>query len=131
MTALRSLDALPAEALAHPVQGWDFRWLRESRRFEEGTVPWDYDQLVRQQVRGSPDLLDLGTGGGEHRARFRVHPRRTVATESYAPNVRVAARRLAPSESMSFTFRELRTTPFSDPEERFRRCRFVTGCFTW
>lgn len=40
--------------------------------------------------------MDLGTGGGERLAAFSPHPRRFVATESYAPNVLLAARRLAP-----------------------------------
>lgn len=96
MSEPRSFDTLLAEALARPTQGWDFGWLRERGRFEEGAVPWDYDWLVRERERGSPDLLDLGTGGGERLATFRPHPSRTVATEAYAPNVQVAGRRLLP-----------------------------------
>ena len=96
MTSERSLDDLLTEALRHPVGGWDFGWLRAQGRFEESSLPWDFDKLVRLRIRTSPDLLDLGTGGGERLATFAPHPNRTVATESFAPNVRVAGRILAP-----------------------------------
>jgi SAM-dependent methyltransferase len=96
MTEALGLDDLLREALRHPVEGWDFGWLREQGRFEEGTVPWDYLEWVRRRARHSPDLLDLGTGGGERLSALVPHPSRTLATESYAPNVPVAARRLAP-----------------------------------
>lgn len=91
-----SFERLLAEATQHPVEDWDFSWLRSSGRFETGTLPWDYDQIVRERAHASPDLLDLGTGGGERLAGLAPHPLRTVATESFAPNVPVAARRLGP-----------------------------------
>jgi SAM-dependent methyltransferase len=94
MTSGRSLDDLLTEALRHPAQGWDFRWLRDLDRFEESPLPWEYNELVQSRKRTSPDLLDLGTGGGERLATFAPHPVRTVATESYAPNVHVASRNL-------------------------------------
>lgn len=96
MTRDRSLDDLLTEALRHPVQGWDFRWLRGQGRFEESPLPWEYNELVQSRKKTSPDLLDLGTGGGERLATFAPHPVRTVATESYAPNVPVAGRNLTP-----------------------------------
>ncbi len=96
MASLRSVEDLLAEARAHPIEGWDFGWLRAQGRYDEDEPPWDYDSLVQLRSGRSPDLLDLGTGGGERLASFRVRPDLTVATESYAPNVRVAARRLHP-----------------------------------
>lgn len=90
------LDDLLSEVLAQPIRGWDFRWLRERGGYDETPVPWDYRRLVLELSQGSPDLLDLGTGGGELLATLAPHPRRTVATESYAPNVPVAASRLGP-----------------------------------
>ncbi len=90
------VNRLLAEAQRHPIQGWDFRWIREGDRFHEEPLPWDYPELVARSARGSPDLLDLGTGGGERLAAVFPRPGLTVATESYPPNVRVAARRLAP-----------------------------------
>jgi SAM-dependent methyltransferase len=56
-------------------------------------LPWDYARVVGDLV-GDRALLDLGTGGGEVLARLPKRPRRTVATEGWAPNVPVAARRL-------------------------------------
>lgn len=58
--------------------------------------PWDYDGIVCAHASSSPDLLDLGTGGGEWLAALPCRPARVVATEGYAPNVPVAERRLRP-----------------------------------
>jgi hypothetical protein len=60
------------------------------------SLPWDYSALVTAYARRSPDLLDMGTGGGEWLAALSDRPARTVATEAWAPNVRVAAKRLEP-----------------------------------
>lgn len=78
------------------MEGWDFGWLKASGRFEEDGPPWDYRSLVAERAKDSPDLLDLGTGGGERLAAVSPRPKLTVATESYAPNVTVASHRLAP-----------------------------------
>ncbi len=59
-------------------------------------MPWNYDELVLKRARQSPDLLDLDTGGGEWLASLSYRPDLTVATESYPPNVSVAAHRLHP-----------------------------------
>lgn len=96
MTDPNALDELLEEARCHPVQGWDFHWIRKDGRFVDHAPPWQYEALVRQRVGGSPDLLDLGTGGGELLASLRPLPAFVVATESYAPNVPVASRRLGP-----------------------------------
>lgn len=78
------------------MEGWDFTWLRASGRYRIAPLPWSYDDLVRERIAASPDVLDLGTGGGERLASLAPLPPRTVATESYPPNVPMAARRLAP-----------------------------------
>jgi SAM-dependent methyltransferase len=88
------LEKLIAEAEAEPVRGWDFSWLG-SRRVTS-PLPWDYDSLVLRRARASPDLLDLGTGGGEWLAALPRRPPRTVATEAWEPNVDVAIARLRP-----------------------------------
>jgi hypothetical protein len=90
------VDHLLTEAAHHPIEGWDFTWLLRDGRFQEDSLPWDYSEMVSGRAQRSPDLLDLGTGGGERLASISPHPQLTVATESYAPNVGVAARRLAP-----------------------------------
>jgi SAM-dependent methyltransferase len=96
MVRRSDLEDLLTEAVQHPLQGWDFGWLRKEGRFREDALPWDYSEAVARRARRSPYLLDLGTGGGELLASISPHPRLTVATESYRPNVGVATRRLAP-----------------------------------
>ena len=92
----REFDALINEAVEHPIQGWDFRWLTGGGRLVETPLPWSYSRIVRRSIRESRSLLDLGTGGGELLSTLGPFPPRTVATESYPPNVSVAARRLGP-----------------------------------
>jgi SAM-dependent methyltransferase len=58
-------------------------------------APWDYTRLVRELASGSPDLLDMGTGGGEWLGALPERPVRTIATEAWEPNVPVAAGHLA------------------------------------
>lgn len=91
---MTALDALLAEAETHPVEGWDFSWLGE--RAVTKPPPWDFAQIVARHAQRAPDLLDLGTGGGEWLASLRSRPARTAATEAWPPNVEVARRRLDP-----------------------------------
>lgn len=87
-------EELLAEAAAVPIGGWDFSWL--GSRMKSEPPPWDYDALVCAHAEGSPDLLDLGTGGGEWLASLPCRPARVVATEGYEPNFPLAAERLEP-----------------------------------
>jgi SAM-dependent methyltransferase len=88
-----ALDDLLREAAALPVGGWDIDRLDDRITVQ---APWSYDELVRASVRRASSLLDIGTGGGEWLAGYEPRPPLTVATESWAPNVTVAARRLRP-----------------------------------
>lgn len=63
---------------------------------QEDPLPWDYTAIVVEMAKASPDLLDLGTGGGEWLARLPRRPPRTVATEGWPPNYVVACKRLMP-----------------------------------
>jgi SAM-dependent methyltransferase len=81
-------EELLAEAEARPLRGWDFSWLGE--RMRTAALTWDYDGIVLRLAQASPDLLDLGTGGGEWLASLPHRPVRTVATEPWEPNVEVA-----------------------------------------
>jgi len=89
-------DALFAEGLAAPIEGWDFT--RFGDRIREEGPPWRYWDLVAELSPGAGAMLDLGTGGGEQLAAYRDvaggRPPFTVATESWPPNVPVAAARL-------------------------------------
>ena len=74
------------------MSGWDFGWL--DGRMTSSGLPWDYPAIVDEWVSRSTSVLDMGTGGGEFLSGIRGLPARTVATEGWAPNVRVAAQRL-------------------------------------
>lgn len=82
---------LMVEAQERPFEGWDHSL--DGRIVTE--EPWDFGALVDTFAAGSPDLLDMGTGGGEWLSRRRL-PKRSVATEGWPPNVPVAQARLAP-----------------------------------
>jgi SAM-dependent methyltransferase len=89
-----TLDLLLEEARAQPVVGWDFSWLGD--RMTTSPLPWDYQAILLGYARESPDLLDLGTGGGERLSALPYRPPRTVATEAWPPNVGVATACLRP-----------------------------------
>jgi SAM-dependent methyltransferase len=78
-----------------PFAGWDFSYL--GARMVEEPPPWSYEELAAGLLPGAGTALDMDTGGGERFAALRPHwPRRVVATEGYAPNVRLAAECLRP-----------------------------------
>lgn len=80
------------EAERRPLLGWD---VSLGGRILS-TRPWDFEAIVDACIGRSPDLLDMGTGGGEWLSR-RPFPRgRTVATEAWPPNAPLAQARLAP-----------------------------------
>lgn len=82
------------EALAEKPVGWDFSTLAGYR---EEAPPWSWRTLVENLAPMSDRVLDLGTGGGEVlESLVDVLPEGTVATEGWAPNLRVARARLAP-----------------------------------
>jgi SAM-dependent methyltransferase len=84
------------EAATAPVTGWDFEWAWASGRIATvSALPWDFAALAATALRTATTALDMGTGGGEFLDGLPVLPARTVATESWPPNVPVAAERLA------------------------------------
>ncbi|WP_327092240.1 class I SAM-dependent methyltransferase [Nonomuraea sp. NBC_01738] len=87
-------DARVAEALAAPLEGWDFTALHG--RVVEDPLPWDYRHLLLARLPQTASLLDLGTGGGEFLSALAPLPPRTAATEGYPPNLPVARQRLKP-----------------------------------
>ena len=81
------------EAAAAPVAGWDFAWA-SGRIATVIPLPWDFTALAAGALRSATAALDMGTGGGEFLDGFPDLPARMVATESWPPNVPVAAERL-------------------------------------
>lgn len=86
-------EELLRDALEVPFRGWDFSVLGDRILLEP--PPWDFEQLVDDEAAQATSMLDMGTGGGEWLGRRR-HAARTVATESWPPNVPLAAARLTP-----------------------------------
>jgi SAM-dependent methyltransferase len=92
--AAGTFDELISEAVSAPFSGWDFSWL--AARSTPGSLPWSYSRELARRAQAARSMLDMGTGGGERLARLSPRPRMTVATESWPPNVPVAAARLRP-----------------------------------
>jgi SAM-dependent methyltransferase len=90
----RLSELRPFVAEARRMQGWAFAY----EPVPLGPpAPWDYVARARELAAGAGRLLDLGTGGGEVFGRILVGVTgRAIATEAWAPNVAVAARRLTP-----------------------------------
>lgn len=86
-------NALLDSALDTPFRGWDFSALGD--RITLVPPAWDFEQIVDDAAASAQSMLDLGTGGGEWLGARR-HAPCTVATESWPPNVAVAAARLVP-----------------------------------
>jgi len=91
---VRAFDELIAEAVAAPVAGWDFSWLRG--RATEARPSWGYAKLAAERMITATTALDLETGGGEILAGLDRRAARMVATESWRPNLEIAARNLRP-----------------------------------
>jgi SAM-dependent methyltransferase len=91
--ASSSADRVLQEALEIPFCGWDFSVLGDRLVLEP--PPWSFEQIVDDEVVRAASMLDMGTGGGEWLSSRRKAAR-TVATESWPPNVPLAAGRLGP-----------------------------------
>lgn len=122
---------LYAEGLTAPTEGWDFT--RFGDRIRQEGPPWRYWDMVAELALGAGTMLDLGTGGGEQLAAFwagaRVRPPFTVATESWPPNVPVAAARL---RTLGIPVVHSEGAPDNDAQaadERRGRLPFIDGTF--
>jgi SAM-dependent methyltransferase len=112
----RSFEDLVAGGAAVPVEGWDFSWF-EGRATEQRT-PWGYSGLLAERLTTARASLDLQTGGGEVYAfalgRAGGRPDLVIATESWAPNLPVARRTLAPWQARVSHVEEDGDLPFGD-----------------
>jgi SAM-dependent methyltransferase len=88
-----SAAQLLRDAREIPFHGWDLSVLGD--RLVVDPPPWSFEQIVDDDAGRAASMLDMGTGGGEWLSGRR-HPALTVATESWPPNVPVAAARLGP-----------------------------------
>jgi SAM-dependent methyltransferase len=83
---------LLADAQATAFEGWDFTPLGSRLVLEP--PPWDFAEIASECATRATTMLDMGTGGGEWLSSLRARAPVTVATESWLPNVGIAATRL-------------------------------------
>ncbi|MBP5305117.1 MAG: methyltransferase domain-containing protein [Lachnospiraceae bacterium] len=82
------------EKIAH-IHGWDFSHIH-GRYNEEEDLPWDYKQIIEDNLTKDMKLFDFDTGGGEF-LRSLKHPyENTAATEGYPPNAELCKQELLP-----------------------------------
>jgi SAM-dependent methyltransferase len=86
-------DELLEQATDTPFRGWDFSVLGDRLTLEP--PPWSLEAMVAEAIDPDTTMLDMGTGGGEWLSGL-TRSSHAVATESWAPNVPVAAGRLQP-----------------------------------
>jgi SAM-dependent methyltransferase len=79
-----------------PFEGFDFSHLRF--RLDDAPLPWSYVSAVIKEIRTAKPktMVDMGTGGGEILSQMRPLPKKTFATESYKPQIKIARKRLEP-----------------------------------
>lgn len=92
------------EKIAH-INGWDFLHIH-GRYDEEGDLPWDYENIVRQYLTENSNILDYDTGGGEFLLSLNHPFNKTSATEGFEPNVQLCKRKLL---SLGINFEECNT----------------------
>ncbi|MZD07244.1 methyltransferase domain-containing protein [Streptomyces sp. SID5785] len=105
-------DALVAEAVAAPTEGWDFSWF-EGRATEE-RPSWGYARAMGERLGRARAALDLQTGGGEVLNSAPRLPAPTAATEGWPPNVAKATRLLSPRGVVVVASPEDAPLPFAD-----------------
>jgi SAM-dependent methyltransferase len=93
-SAFSTFEELVAEGASVPVAGWDFSWF-EGRATEE-RPSWGYARMMAERMTHVTSALDIQTGGGEVLAEIHQAPPLLAATESWPPNLAVAARHLRP-----------------------------------
>lgn len=95
------------------IHGWDFSHIHD--RYEvENDLPWNYEQIVRQYLDNSSNILDYDTGGGEFLLSLNHPYSKTAATEGYPPNVKLCKNRLL---TLGIDFKECNNPakiPFDD-----------------
>ncbi|OUC99771.1 class I SAM-dependent methyltransferase [Streptosporangium minutum] len=108
----RTFEDLVAEAGSVSVDGWDFSWL-DGRATEE-RPSWGYARLLGERMAQASAALDVETGGGEVLAGVPRLAPRTVATESWPPNLALATARLRPRGVTVVATGDERRLPFGD-----------------
>lgn len=77
----------------YTFRGWDFSYIDDRCDSEE--LPWDYKEIILNNIKPSDRLLDMGTGGGEFLLALSHPYKLTSVTESYQPNVELCKKKLS------------------------------------
>lgn len=101
-----------AEGAAVPVEGWDFSWF-EGRATEQ-RPSWAYARTIGRRMATATVALDIQTGGGEVLAGIPTPPPVLLATESWSPNLLIAARNLRPLGGHVIQAADAAELPFAD-----------------
>jgi SAM-dependent methyltransferase len=112
VTVPEIFDQLVDEADSVDVSGWDFSWL--DGRASEQRPSWGYQRLMVRRLETVDAALDIQTGGGEVLAGATRFPATMAATESWAPNVALATRRLHPRGVVVVADPDEPPLPFAD-----------------
>lgn len=74
--------------------GWDFSHL--NNRWENEKLKWNYFDIIKNHLRDTDNLLDIGTGGGEFLLTLNHPYKLTSVTEAYPPNFELCKEKLSP-----------------------------------
>jgi len=78
----------------HAFKGWDFSHLKD--RWTSAPNNWSYENIVREHLRTTDCLLDMGTGGGEFLLSLHHPYQLTSVTEAWEPNIQLCIQKLVP-----------------------------------
>jgi hypothetical protein len=125
LPSMSDFEKLVVEGESVPVEGWDFSWF-EGRATEE-RPPWGYLHLISERMASARAALDIQTGGGEVLAKIPTPPPILAATESWPPNLPIAARNLGPLGGRVVLVDEDEPLPFEDASFDLVVSRHPTG----
>lgn len=78
----------------YSFMGWNFSHLEG--RWENEALPWDYSKIIKEYLKPTDQILDMGTGGGEFLLSLKHPCHLTSVTEAYPPNVALCQKTLSP-----------------------------------
>ena len=96
----------------HTFKGWDFSYI--NNRISEDTLPWNYKEIVENNIKDYITVLDMGTGGGEFLLSLNRKKARFYATESYKPNLILCTNILKPYDIEVREVTDDNNLPFED-----------------
>ena len=92
--------------------GWDFSYVKG--RMQEDILPWNYKEIIKNNIKNKNSLLDIDTGGGEFLYSIDNLPKNTFATEGYEPNIPIATNRLRKKGIIVNAAKDNNKLPFED-----------------